>query len=167
LAELFYHQVFAALRGAAVSYVVVGGVAVNLQGVPRFTADLDLAVAIGPGLPAAARALHGLGLEPRLPIDPQQLADEATVRGWVAERNLQALTFHDPREPLREVDLVISGPVPFEEIERSAERVEAGGLTVAVASIPTLIRMKEGTGRAQDASDVEALRRVLEMSHGR
>ena len=42
----FYHDAFATLTAAGVRFVVVGGVAVNLQGVPRFTADLDLAVAL-------------------------------------------------------------------------------------------------------------------------
>jgi hypothetical protein len=40
VAGLFYHDALAALTEAGVRFVVVGGVAVNLQGVPRFTADL-------------------------------------------------------------------------------------------------------------------------------
>jgi len=42
----------------------------------------------------------------------------------------------------------------------------AVNLQVPVASIDALIRMKEGSGRAQDASDVEALRRVKEVLRG-
>jgi hypothetical protein len=51
-------------------------------------------------------------------------------------------------------------------MERTADRLSAGGLTLVVASIDVLIRMKEGTGRSQDASDVEALRRVQEVIRG-
>jgi hypothetical protein len=36
-----------------------------------------------------------------------------------------------------------------------------------VASIDVLVRMKTGTGRAQDASDVDALLRVQEARLGR
>ena len=161
VAGLFYHDVLAALTSAGVPFVVVGGLAVNLQGVPRFTADVDLAVALdGAVLVRAAHALGRLGLTPRLPISADQLADTDIVRGWVEERNLVALTFVDAAEPLREVDLVLSSPVPFEELERTADRMTAAGLTIAVASIDALIRMKTGTGRAQDASDVDALVRV-------
>ncbi len=168
MAGLFYHDVLSALSGAGFPFVVVGGVAVNLQGVPRFTADLDVAIALdGPTLSSAARTLDSLGLGPRLPEPAAELADPDVVRRWVAERNLQAITFVDPRDPLREVDLVIASPVPFEEIARTAERMTAAGVTFAVASIDVLIRMKTGTGRAQDASDVDALRRVRGASDDR
>jgi hypothetical protein len=164
---LFYHDALSALTAAGIRFVVVGGVAVNLQGVPRFTADVDLAVALdGALLASAARALAELGLRPRLPISEAEIGDTRTVRSWVEERNLTALTFVDPTEPLREVDLVLASPVPFDELERTADRMTAGGLTLAVASIDALIRMKIGTGRAQDASDVDALRRVLGGSRG-
>lgn len=161
MAGLFYHDVLSALTSAGVPFVVVGGVAVNLQGVPRFTADLDVAVALdGPTLSSAARTLESLGLKPRLPVSPAELADTRVVRGWVAERNLQAITFVDPGDPLREVDVVVASPVPFDDIARTADRMTAGGIAFPVASIDVLIRMKTGTGRAQDASDVDALRRV-------
>ena len=78
-----------------------------------------------------------------------------------------ALTFVDPAEPLREVDLVIALPVPYDEMERSADRLWTGTLELKVASIDVLIRMKSGTGRAQDASDVDALRRIQETLRGR
>lgn len=158
---LFYHDALGALAAAGVPFVVVGGVAVNLQGVPRFTADLDVAVAVdGPTLLAAARALETLGLRCRLPVSIDQLADEQLVREWIQDRNLQAITFVDPVQPLREVDLLVVSTVPYPELERSADVLTAAGLVLRVASIEHLIRMKEGTGRAQDASDVDALRRI-------
>ncbi len=164
---LFYHDVLSALAGAGVPFVVVGGVAVNLQGVPRFTADVDLAVAIeGGALARAADVLEKLGLPCRLPVTRAELADPAVVWGWIRERNLKAITFTDPGEPLREVDLVIASPVPYDEIERTAAKMSAGGVSFDVASIEVLIRMKTGTGRAQDASDVDALRRVEEATRG-
>ncbi len=168
MADLFYHSVLSGLSEAGVRFVVVGGVAVNLQGVPRFTADLDLAVALdGDDLATTARVLRGLGLRNRLPVAEEELARPGAVREWIRERNLRAFTFIDPADPLREVDLVLESPVPFEEMERTADRMAAGGLTLLVASIDVLVRMKSGTGRAQDASDVEALRRLKELLRGR
>ncbi len=167
MAGLFYHDVLVALSEGGVRFVVVGGVAVNLQGVPRFTSDLDLAVALdGDSLASAARILHGLGLRNRLPVRDEELARPGVVRGWITERNLRAFTFVDPQLPLREVDIVLASPVPFDEMERTADRLSAAGLTLVVASIDVLIRMKEGTGRSQDASDVDALRRVQEVIRG-
>jgi hypothetical protein len=164
---LFYHDVLEALAAGGVPFVVVGGVAVNLQGVPRFTADLDVAVALdGAILSRAAEVLEGLGLRCRLPVSRAELGDSETVRAWIEERSLSAITFADPEQPLREVDLVIASPVPYAELERTADAMSAGGLSFRVASVERLIAMKTATGRAQDASDVEALRKVLEASRG-
>jgi hypothetical protein len=41
-----FEAVFAALQQAGVHHLVVGGVAVVFHGYPRFTADLDLVVAL-------------------------------------------------------------------------------------------------------------------------
>lgn len=164
--DLFYHDALRALADAGVRFVVVGGVAVNLQGVPRFTADLDVAVAVGADIGRAARALGPLALQCRLPVTQEQLDDAATVASWIEERNLRAINFVDPSSPLRQVDLVIASPVPYDEIEATAATMEAGGLAIRVASIDVLIRMKDGTGRAQDASDIVALRRVREIERG-
>lgn len=143
---------------------MVGGVAVNLHGVPRFTADLDVAIAVEPAtLRAVARGLAGLGLSPRLPVPASQLEDADLVRDWIENRNLRAFTFQDPRDPLRQVDLLLAADVPFDEIAASAEGVPAFGMTIPVASVEMLIRMKQDTGRAQDASDIAALRRVRQL----
>lgn len=159
---LFYHDVFTELGRERVRFVVVGGVAVNLQGVPRFTADLDLSVALdSKNLAAAGVALTRLGLIPRLPVPVAQLADEVLVKSWIEERNLMAFTFHDPKTPLREVDLLLVSPVPFDHIEATATVMEAGGQRIAVASIDVLLKMKAGTGRPQDESDIVALRQIL------
>lgn len=161
---VFYHDVLDALSRMSVRFVIVGGVAVNLQGVPRFTADLDLAVPFErSNLEALGRALTGLGLRPRLPVPVEQLADEIVVREWIQERNLKAFTFQDPNNPLKTVDLLLDSPVPYARIEAESEVITAAGLSLRVASADVLISMKEATGRAQDASDVDALRRLKEL----
>src|SRR5688572_8329966 len=71
-------------------------------------------------------------------------------------------TFQHPNNPLRQVDLVIA-PFSFEEIDADAEVLHAGGLSWRVASAATLVRMKSGTGRDQDASDIDALIRIAEL----
>jgi hypothetical protein len=161
--ESFHAQVLRALVHGGARLVVVGGVAVNIQGVPRFTADLDVAIALdSTTLHAVTAALTGLGLQPRLPVPAAHFADPLIVQDWIENRNLKAFTFQDAHDPLRQVDVLLACGVPFDEIAGSAEIVHAFGVQVPVASIDMLIRMKSGTGRAQDASDVEALTRVRE-----
>ncbi len=54
--------------------------------------------------------------------------------------------------------------VPFDQIYRNRIEKDIGGVRLSLASIEDLIALKTGTGRKQDASDIEALkiaRRVI------
>lgn len=79
------------------SYCVVGGVAVNLHGVPRMTYDIDFVLGMtAENLEAAERLLTGLGLSCRLPLKLPQFADAAFRERMRVEKRLVALTFTDP-----------------------------------------------------------------------
>ena len=41
---MYYEKVFRIFRAKKVEYLIAGGMAVNLYGVPRFTKDLDILV---------------------------------------------------------------------------------------------------------------------------
>jgi hypothetical protein len=106
-------SVVAALSDAGVRYVVVGGVAVTLQGHMRTTVDLDLVVDLVPNnLTTALGVLTDLGLVPRLPVRPEDFADPDIRRTWIDQRNLIAFSMHDPADPRREVDLLADPAVP-------------------------------------------------------
>ncbi|CAN5273563.1 hypothetical protein BH23ACT9_BH23ACT9_09600 [soil metagenome] len=159
--------VVSALREAGVSFVVVGGVAVVLQGHPRMTVDLDIVVELEhDNLLRALEVLQGLGLVPRLPVAAAQFADEDTRRRWVQERSLTVFSMHDPVDPRREVDLFAESPLPWEELVADAEEIDVGGVVVPVASRAHLIRMKLQAGRPQDLADVEALAHLEDLDGG-
>ena len=160
---LFYHDALRALCDAGARFVVVGGVAVNLQGVPRPTADLDIAIELSlDNVRSVASAFAAIGLSPRLPEPPDKLADPEVVRDWVERRNLKAYTFQDANNPLRNADVLVTSPVPYDELEREADVVKAMGMEIRIASISALLRMKAVAGRQQDLADIDALRRILE-----
>jgi len=142
-------------------YVVVGGLAVVLHGYPRLTVDLDLVVDLEP---EAARktiaALTSLGLRPLAPVDAAEFADPQRRRAWVTEKGMRVFSLYDPNDPLRIVDLFVESPVDFESLWTNARSVELGRISVRVAAIPDLIRMKRLAGRAQDLDDVEHLTEI-------
>ncbi|MCI0634263.1 MAG: nucleotidyltransferase [Actinobacteria bacterium] len=156
-----FEPIFDALNRADARYVVVGGVAVVLHGYARLTGDLDLAVDLAPE-PARRiiQALGALGLRPAAPVDPETFADRQTRARWIAERGMRVFTMRDPNDPFRQVDLFVEEPIPFEELWDRSERVELEGLSIQIASIPDLIRMKELAGRALDEEDIAELRRI-------
>lgn len=148
-------------------FVVVGGLAVVLHGHPRLTVDLDLVVDLEPE--AARRtveALGSLGLRPLAPVDPFDFADARRRRAWIEEKGLRVFSFYDPDDPLRIVDLFVEPPFDFEELWLNARGVELGRVTVRVASIPDLIRMKRQAGRAQDLDDIERLEEIERRQGG-
>lgn len=158
-----YTKVFSALNAADVRYVVVGGVAVVLQGHARLTVDLDLVVELAAG-PArrAVDVLLSLGFLPRLPVDPYEFADPAVRERWVRERHLQVFSLYHPDDPLQEVDLFATYPLPFDQLADGADTVELAGVQVPVASIAHLVELKRAAGRPRDLEDIDALLRLSE-----
>lgn len=158
---MLYGDVLSALNERGVPYVVVGGVAVVLHGHARLTVDLDLVVdlAVGPAT-EAVHALSELGFRPRLPVAADDFADPAIRAEWVERRHLQVFSMYDPANPVREVDLFATYPVPFAELLAGSTVTTLGSTPVRIASIEHLIAMKEAAGRDRDAADIEALRRL-------
>ncbi|MGZ4129114.1 MAG: DUF6036 family nucleotidyltransferase [Actinomycetota bacterium] len=153
-----YEPLFEALNARGVRYIVVGGLAVVLHGYARLTVDVDLVVDLSPGeAMKAISALADMGLKPRLPVDPEAFADPAQRREWVEKRNLRVFSMFDPHDPMREVDLFVEEPMPFEDLWRRSIEIAVGSTTARVISKRDLIDMKRSAGRARDLEDVEAL----------
>lgn len=150
--------VLRALRDADVSFVVVGGVAVVLQGHPRSTVDLDLVIDLEPDNVGRAMAvLTDQGLTPRVPVDAADFADPAVRTDWIQHRNLTVFSLHDPDDPRREVDVFAQEPMPFDQLRARARLVQVEDVAIPVASRRDLITLKRAAGRPQDLADIEAL----------
>jgi hypothetical protein len=159
-------QVFAALEGSGARYLVVGGVAVVLHGHLRFTADLDLAVALDTAnVDAALSAFEGLGFRPRAPFPLRAFADPEQRADWERNKGLTVFSLWSAEFPGTEIDLFVADPLPFGPAWARRLRVDLGGVTVSVVSLVDLIEMKSRAGRPQDLDDVrqlEAIARELE-----
>ena len=157
-----FAPLLAALNEGRVRYVVVGGLATVLHGHPRLTADVDLIVDLDSA--EALRAMEvfrSLGLRPRAPVDILDFAKPDRRKTWVEEKGMRVFTLHDPAQPMREVDVFVESPIPFEELWRGSTVMDLGGTTVRVVSIPHLIRLKRMASRPQDLLDIEALEEIL------
>jgi hypothetical protein len=154
-------RILAQLDRAGVRFVVVGGVAVVLHGHLRFTADLDLAVALErDNILAALSALKSLGFRPRPPVRAEDFADPEIREAWVREKNMTVFSLWSESFPGTDVDLFADPPIPFQDLEARAVPLAVPPLTVRVASIRDLIAMKRKAGRPIDASDVAALEKI-------
>jgi hypothetical protein len=154
-----FDVIFEAL--ANVRYLVVGGVAVVLHGIPRFTADLDLVVALEPpNALAAMTALVALGYQPRAPVQAIQFADPATRRSWIDDKGLVVFSLWSPTHPATEIDVFVEEPFPFDEAYGRAVRADLGSCVVTIASVDDLIELKRRVGRPKDLADIAALEKL-------
>ncbi len=141
-----------ALVEGGVDFVVIGGVAVVLQAMPRFTKDLDICYstaqenldALGSVLVALKARLRGI--PETVPFVP----DGRTLR----QTQIMCLT-----TPTGDIDLLVDpdGAPSYNTLRRRADVMDLGGQSVRVASIEDMLAMKRAAGRSQDLIDLESL----------
>lgn len=128
-----------------VQAAVIGGVAVIARGVPRFTADIDVAV-VPPsgGVAELLRRLARAGIEPRID-DAERFAEE----------NLVVLARH--RASGVDIDVSLA-QLEFEQHAiRAAESLPFGGVRIRVPHPTDLVVYKMVAARPKDLEDIEAL----------
>jgi hypothetical protein len=144
--------------------VIVGGVAAHLYGSTRLTHDLDLVVSLGdPHWPRVVDAIWSLGGRPRIPESLEQIRDPETIRTWIRDKHMLALSFRSPDGAVV-VDLLVGQANRVEELMSRATEIELGGGVVRIAAIDDLIAMKRLAGRPQDLLDIEILETLQRRS---
>ncbi len=159
---MLYIDLFKALNEHKVRYLLVGGLAMNLHGVPRMTMDVDLILAMDEdNLDRFIACAEMIGLSPLAPVPLQALKDPDQRREWVERKHLIAFALQNrqARIPVM-VDVLIAPPVDIEAAFSRAIIRDVGDVPLTIAAIDDMIRLKSGTGRAQDESDIEHLERI-------
>jgi len=161
--ELDYKTVFKELNELGIDYLVIGGLAVNLYGVPRLTYDIDLMILLEPkNIQNLITKLTQWGYKPKIPVDPKDLADASKRNIWIQDKGMKAFNFYSETLPVGEIDIIINSPIPYETLRGKAVVIQLQEVRVPVASIHHLIELKLHAGRKQDLSDVEYLKLILE-----
>jgi hypothetical protein len=144
-----------------VRYLVVGGIAVILHGVNRFTWDVDLAVELTTdNLDRLTKALARIGFVPRVPAPVQGLADPATRKLWAEQKQMKVYPFVERRSPPRMIDVMVNPLPKFETIYRRRVVVHPHGVSVPLVPVDVLVKMKRKAGRPEDRLDVQALKQL-------
>ncbi len=160
---LDYIAIFKGLNEAKVDYLVIGGLAVNLYGVPRMTYDIDLAMLLdSENLLKATRKFKDWGYKPRVPVNPEDLANDTIRDSWIKNKGMKAFTFYNELQPISEIDIVFHLPIPYSQLKEREVRLNIQGVEVPVVSIQDLIQLKLNSGREQDLADVKYLKMILE-----
>jgi hypothetical protein len=157
-------EIIIELADAKVDFVIGGGVACVLQGVERFTLDLDVAVNLTPAnLERFIAVMASQGLVPRVPVEPESLLDPDVRKVIVEEKNALVFTFIDLKDPRRHVDMFLRDDLSYEVLNEHCDRVDFDGRKVAITSVEKLLEIKEAIDppRDKDQLDIAVLRRML------
>jgi predicted nucleotidyltransferase len=145
-----------------IDFVLVGGLAVALQGYQRVTMDVDVVLAMdGGNLERFIAAAREAGLRPTIPVPLQSLARPELIEQWHREKGMLAFSLRGPEAQATVLDVLVRPAVPHADLRRDALMVEIGTAQVPVASIPHLIAMKTGTGRGKDQVDIDELKKLM------
>ncbi len=147
-------QILAALTRQRVDYVVIGGIAAALYGSPSATFDLDICYSREQeNLVRLTAALRELNARLRVGRDHTPLPfrlDPRTLRAG------DSFTFETDAGPF-DILGTPSGSGGYSDLAATAVEMELGGSTTKVASLDSLIAMKQGAGRAKDVAELEIL----------
>lgn len=135
--------VFRCFQDHEVKYLIIGGIASVLHGVPRATFDLDILIEATPeNAMRLLSALEDAGMGTALLTTPDEiLANEITI-------------FKDRVR----IDVQTSTPgLDFHEAWKRRERMNYEGQEFCVVSKKDLIASKRATGRSVDLEDVRLL----------
>ena len=150
--ELHAVPLLRALAEGGVDFLVIGGIAVYLQGYARFTKDLDIVYATSTAnLERLGEALVTLGARLRgVREDVPFVPDARTLK------RTQILTLDTP---LGGINLLVDpdGADRYEAMRGRADVVDLDGLRFRVVAVEDLLSMKRAAGRPQDVADVDAL----------
>jgi hypothetical protein len=140
------------LTDGGVRYVVIGAFAGSVLGSPTLTRDLDICHARDrenhAALAAVLQRLNARlrGVEPGLPfrLDARTLAAG------------DAFTFVTDAGDL-DILATPAGTTGYDDLVRTADRIDLDGLSVLIAGIEDLMRMKRAAGRPKDMIELEVL----------
>lgn len=154
--------VFVALNRARVRYMVVGGWAVGAYGAVRATKDLDLIVDFDrTNLRRLAQALSDIGYVPKVPENPEQLADSEVRNRWIRKKDMKVFSFVGRQPPFYLVDIMVKHHGRFDVLYRRRTYARVGAVRIPVVPVGHLLRMKRIAKRPKDMEDVRKLQWLM------
>jgi len=86
--------------------MVAGGIAVNLYGIERATADIDIVVNLDKkNLSKFVKVAKKLGLKPKVPVTLDDLLDSEKRKNWITDKGMMMFSFYDTKNLFFLIDI--------------------------------------------------------------
>jgi hypothetical protein len=162
-----YLSLFEALYEAKIEYLICGGLAVNIYGIPRMTADIDLLINFSEkNIERFDDVADKLDFMPQIPVRLSSLLDEAERKVAIKEKNLIAFSYYNTRSNYMNLDVMIDVPISFNDMWSEREVRKVQNIEVYIVSLRHLIGLKKYANRKQDIQDILLLQKLSDQPQG-
>lgn len=150
-----YIKLFEGLEKLQIKYLVCGGLAVNIYGVPRMTADIDLLLSFEEeNIQKFESLVITLNYISSIPLKLKSLVSKEERQRVLSEKNLIAYSYNNRYSGYMNLDVLVNTPFEFDELWNRKETRITNSVMLNVVSIEDLIAMKNYANRKQDKDDV-------------
>jgi hypothetical protein len=157
-----FKKLFSSLNSETVRYMVAGGIAVNLYGIERATADIDIVLQLDEkNVSKFIRVAKKLGLKPKVPVKLEDFIDDDKRKAWIKDKGLTVFSLYDPKNPFFLLDIFVEMPFDFNEVYKLREKIKFEDTTIPLVPMKELIKMKEKSDRPQDRADIYYLKKIM------
>ena len=157
-----YLSLFKSLYEENIRYLICGGLALNLYGVPRMTADIDLLLDFEKeNLKSFEKVLKSLNYEQLIPVPFSSLSKESVRKELKQKKNLVAFSFFNHDKGVMSVDILINMPTSFNEYWKRKKVRSAENIKLWLVDPNDLIEMKKRSNREQDKDDIVSLQKIV------
>ncbi|MBL7921616.1 MAG: hypothetical protein JNJ40_14975 [Bacteroidia bacterium] len=157
-----YQKLFKTLNQYKVNYLICGGMAVNIYGIPRMTADIDIILDFEENnLSNFENALKLLLYQNSIPVSIRNFLNKDERKKAVSEKNLIAYSYYNSISGFVTLDVLLDTPIEFSELWKNRSERDLGNLVVNIIGIEDLISLKKYANRIQDQNDVLLLSKLI------
>jgi len=160
-----YVKLFSKLHQENIRYLICGGLAVNIYGIPRMTADIDILIDFEEkNVTRFEEVLDGLSFASIIPLKLNSLLDGQFRAEMIQQKNLIAYSYYNTRSNFMNVDILIDTPFSFSTMWDAREVRKVDSASIHIVSLKHLIEMKRHANRKQDIQDIlmlEKLQRIV------
>ena len=150
-----YFEFFKKLSDNKVRYLICGGFAVNIYGIPRMTADIDLLLDFDKkNILDFEKIITSSNYKPILPFALNSLLNLSQRKKLKTEKNFIAFSYYNAVSNSMNIDVIIDLPFLFTELWEQRVVRKAGDTEINLVSVEQLIKMKKYSGRMQDKQDI-------------
>ncbi len=154
-------EIFETLNKANIRYLLCGGLAVNIFGIPRMTADIDLIVDFEENnLREFHTQITRLHFQSNIPVPVIQLAKTEHREELLKTKNLIAYSYFNTQVNMAHVDVLVDVPIDFETLWVNKEIRKFVTADVYIVSVSDLILLKKYSDRLQDKEDIILLSKM-------